>query len=110
VLIKRLLSDHMVVQVEPVQGFTQTGLVILHPEDEPVRVGTVVMAGPGRRYKDKLVPMPPDIMGKRVMFMVAASDTRPQMSQYLDEGQRMIRLGDVLLEVDHDADVRATKR
>ena len=109
-LVKKLLSDYLIVQLEPAHEKTEGGIIILHPEHEPVRLGKVLMAGPGRRYKDKLVPMPEDIIGKRVMFMIAASDARPQLSSYLDEGQRMIRLGDILVEVDHDVDIHATKR
>lgn len=108
--IKQLLSDYLLVKLEPAHETTEAGLIIVNPEHEPVRLGTVVMAGPGRRYRDKLVPMPEDIVGKRLVFMIAASDTRPQLNSYVDEDQRLIRLGDVLLEVDHGSDIRLTKR
>ncbi len=110
--IRRLLSDWMLVEVEPEKKKTRGGIIIPDTTNEPVRVGRVLMAGPGRQYVDKLVPMP-DIIGQRVAFMIAASQTkkgqavRSQLA--LSPEQEIIRLGDVLFVVEGDAEIEITK-
>lgn len=106
--LARLLSDYILVQLEPEQEKTAGGIIKLGPE--PVRTGHVLMVGPGRDYVDRFVPMP-DLIGKRIAFMIAASQTkkgqavRRQLS--LADDQEVIRLGDVLFEVDEG--VRVSK-
>lgn len=100
----RLLSDWMLVQLEREQEKSKGGIIIPDTaRNEPVRVGRVLMVGPGRRYRDKFIPMPGDLIGQRVAFMIAASQTRQGQAVRtrlsLPEDQEIIRLGDVLLVV-----------
>lgn len=96
--LQRLLSDWMLVKLEPEKKTTSGGIVIPDTREEPVRTGHVVMAGPGRRYRDKFIPMP-DILGKRIAFMIAASQTKQgrELRVHLSEDEELVRLGDVLL-------------
>lgn len=104
--VRKLLSDWMLVALEPEKKVTSTGIVILNPE--PIRTARVIQQGPGRRYMDKFVPMP-DLVGKRVAFMIAASQTTQgrqlRRTLELDEDLELIRLGDVLLEIDEGVEV-----
>lgn len=96
--IIKLLSDWMLVQEEPVDQTTAGGLLLPNPDAQAVRIGTVLQAGSGRRYRDRLIPMPDDIVGQRVVFFAGASDTSQgqKLKTMMVEGQRLIRLGDVL--------------
>lgn len=108
--IKKLLSDWLLVELEPARKKTAGGILLPDADKEPVRTGVILMAGPGRRYMDKFVPMPDSIVGKRVSFMIAASHTKggKQLRTHLDmeNNRELIRLGDVLLEVDGAVEVR----
>ncbi len=105
----RLLSDWLLVEIDPTEEKTSGGIIKLDKEADPIRTGVVVQAGPGRQYTDKLVPMEAGIVGKRLAFMMAATQTKAgeQLHTHLDMGEnfRLIRLGDVLLEVDKDTEV-----
>ena len=106
--IRKLLSDYLLVRVEP--AVTHAGCIVLpDPEAEPIRTGEVIMAGPGRHYSDKFVPVPDDIVGKRVAFMMAATQTGSgravQQALELDKDHVLIRMGDVLLDVDIGVEV-----
>ena len=105
--VVKLFSDWMVVEEEAAKTHTSGGLVIVHPEHAPIRTAKVLMAGPGRRYTDKFIPMPEDIVGQRVLFMIGASYTKQgqQINIELPDGQRFIRYGDVLGLVDGDVEV-----
>jgi len=110
--IKRLLSDYMLVRIDPIPEKTKGGIIRagqLDRDKEPIRTGVVLMAGPGRRYTDKFMPMPANILGKRVAFMIAASQTKGgrdlRQTLQMDAEHEIIRLGDVLLEVDKDVEV-----
>lgn len=108
--IKKLLSDWILIELEPAKEKTAGGIVLPDADRESVRTGTVLKAGPGRRYRDKFVPMPEGIVGKRVSFMIAASHTKggKQLRSHLDmeDNRELIRLGDVLLEVNEGVEVR----
>lgn len=99
--ISRLFSDWMLVQLEPASGVTKGGIIKPGMYEEPIRTAHVLMAGPGRQYRDRFVPMPEDIIGQRVAFMIAASQTRQgqelRMHLSLPDNGELIRLGDVLL-------------
>lgn len=105
----RLRSDYLLLRLDPVKEQTRGGIIILDPDREPIRTGTVLQHGPGRKYVDKFEPMPDDIVGKRLAFMMAATQTQAgeQLHMHLDLGDdlRLIRLGDVLLEVGQDVEV-----
>lgn len=98
----------MLVELEPEKKVTKGGVIIPDTSPAPVRVAKVLMAGPGREYKDKFIPMP-DIIGHRVAFMIAASQTKQgreiRTSLSLDDNHEIIRLGDVLFEVDGDVEI-----
>ena len=107
--LSRLLSDWMLVKLDPARERTKGGIVLLDPASQPIRTGTVLMAGPGRRYSDKFVPMPEGIVGTRVAFMIDAAHTKSGQTTHqllqLDNEHELIRLGDVLLEVGEDVEV-----
>jgi co-chaperonin GroES (HSP10) len=109
VRLRRLLSDWMLVELEPEKKMTAGGIIVPDTLEEPVRVGRVLMTGPGRRYVDKFVPVPEGIVGQRVAFMIAASQTkqgkqlRTRLS--LEDNEEIIRLGDVLLIVEEGVEV-----
>jgi co-chaperonin GroES (HSP10) len=108
VKIQRLLSDWMLVELEPERKVTKSGIVIPDTSPAPVRVAKVLMTGPGRRYTDKFVPMP-DLVGHKVAFMIAASQTKQghaiRSTLCLDSNHEIIRLGDVLFETDEDVEI-----
>jgi len=57
--IRKLLSDWMLIQLDPRKETTPGG--IIRTSEQPVWTGVVQMAGPGRQYRDKFVPMEEDI-------------------------------------------------
>lgn len=106
--IAKLLSDWMLVELEPEIRKTAAGLLMPDIYRVPVYIGKVLMAGSGRHYRDKFVPMEKDIVGQRVAFMAAASDgSRQGMSlmHYVEENQRLIRQGDVLFVVTGEGEI-----
>lgn len=106
--LQRLLSDWMLVELEPERKMTSSGIVIPDSSSAPIRTARVLKAGPGRRYLDKFVPMP-DLVGKRVAFMIAASQTKQghqlRRTMELEDNLELIRLGDILLEIDEGVEV-----
>lgn len=107
--LKRLLSDCLLIKLDPALEKTKGGIVVLDTATQPIRTGVVVMAGPGRRYTDKFIPMPEGFIGTRVAFMAAASQTKSGLATrgllQLDGDHELIRLGDVLLEVDEGVEI-----
>ena len=104
--ILRLLNDRMLVRVEPSKKTTPAG--IIKPGAAPVWIGEVLMAGPGRHYKDKYVPMEDDIIGKRVAFLSAATDSHEEgllLKDHLAKDERIIRQSDILLVVEGEVDI-----
>lgn len=106
--IQRLRSDWMLVELEPEKRVTDEGIIM--PDTaflEPLRIGRVEIAGPGREYSDGVNKgMPDDIIGKRVAFMILASKTKQgaelRERLQLDDDHELIRLGDCLLMLDDD--------
>lgn len=96
--IIKLLSDWLLVEEEPVDRTTASGIILPNPDAQAVRIGVVLQAGSGRRYRDRTIPMPEDIVGQRVVFLAGASDTTQgqKLKTMLPNGRRLIRLGDVL--------------
>lgn len=100
--IAKLLSDWMLVELEPEIRKTAAGLLMPDIYRVPVYIGKVLMAGSGRYYRDKFIPMEKDMVGQRVAFMAAASDGSRQgmaLMHHVDENQRLIRQGDILFIV-----------
>lgn len=100
--IVRLLSDWMLVRVKPGPELTRGGIVDIRAE--VVSEGLVLMAGPGRRYVNKFVPMEPGIVGERVAFLTAVADTKQGLEHQAMLGKelRLIRQGDVLFVIEGD--------
>jgi co-chaperonin GroES (HSP10) len=101
--ITKLLSDWMLLELEPEKRFTRGGLVLPDNVKGYVRVGKVIMTGIGRQHKDRFVPMDPDILGKRVAFFVAAMSGHRQgqaLKSYLDSDKGLIRQEDVLAVIE----------
>ncbi len=92
----RPLHDWLLVELEP-QKETFEGSIIVRVSDSPIRIGKVLAAGPGRYYVDKFVPTEVEV-GERVVFLIAAADTRSgqALHHHLPDNQRLIRETDVL--------------
>jgi co-chaperonin GroES (HSP10) len=104
--IKQLLNDWLLVRLEPRKKTTPGG--IIRTTEQPVWVGLVLMAGPGRQFRDKFVPMEKEIVGQRVAFLSAATDshlTGLAINAQLNEEERLIRMSDVLFMVDGDVEI-----
>jgi chaperonin GroES len=94
---KKLLTDHVLVELEPARERTGGGIIIPGTVAEPVRVGRVLMVGPGRKFKDRFVPTTVQ-EGERVCFFIASADTKSgkSVSYHLEESQRLMREQDIL--------------
>jgi len=95
--IKKLLSDWLLVAMEEENKVTAAGILKTSPER--IRVGTVLMAGPGRNYTDKYLPTTSDIVGKRIVFMRMSVDGHQQgvaLRELLEKDHVLIRERDVL--------------
>lgn len=104
---RQLLSDWLLVKLEPRQEVSLGGIVL--PKGGTVRTGEVLMAGPGRQHKDRFVPTEKDIVGKRVAFFVAAVSGHQQgqaLIKYLGDDQGLIRQSDILLFLEGDVSVQ----
>jgi hypothetical protein len=99
--IKKVLHDAILVELEPV--YKKSSLLEI-PGSEAVRIGRVLMVGSGKQYTDRFVPMP-DIVGKRVAFMMMAVLMRSAQHRDLPENQVIVRMGDLLFEVDDGVDI-----
>lgn len=94
------LHDLILVELEePEETYSNTSIVRVG--DEPVRIGKVLAAGPGRRYQDKFVPTELKV-GDRVAFFIAATEcgSGPQVNYQLGGNKRLIRENDVLVVVE----------
>lgn len=93
----KLLSDHVLVELEPARERTGGGIILPGTVAEPVRVGRVLQAGPGRRFKDRFVPTSVQV-GERVCFFIASADTKTgqAVTYHLEKDQRLMREQDIL--------------
>lgn len=105
--IRTLLSDCILIKLEPEKKEMASGIIIPDTSPEPIRVGEVLMTGPGKQFTDKFVPMADDLVGKRVAFFMATAESKQglQLTQYLDEDTRIIRQGDVLCVIEEGVEV-----
>jgi co-chaperonin GroES (HSP10) len=102
----RLLSDWVLVELEPAKEATLGGIIKVGPD--PIRIAKVLKAGPGRHYVDKYVPSEVK-PGDRFPFFKATSDTKQgrQLAERLPEGQELIRESDILFVIE-EGDVEVT--
>ena len=102
------LHDCMVVRVDPVKEYTRGGIIKVAPE--PVRTGTVLAIGPGRRYKDKYIPTEAKV-GDRIAFFDAVTKTMQgkQLAWKLPEDQVLIRENDALFIIPEGMDIEVTQ-
>lgn len=99
----RPLSDVVLVRMDPPQRRSEV-LFTPNDEDVPVRTGTVLRVGPGRRKlkhraKDQTTFIPTQLReGERVVFFAAAAKTKKGRLpiQHLEDDQALIREEDVL--------------
>lgn len=106
--IKKLLSDWILVELEPEKRQTRGGIIFPDNAKGYIRCGKVLMAGPGRYYTDKFTPMDSDIVGKRVAFFIAALSGHRQgqtLKSYFDDDQGLIRRDDVLLILEEEVTI-----
>ncbi len=117
---KRLLTDHVLVKLEPSREKTQGGIVIPGTSPHPLRLGRVLQVGPGR-YRKVRRRSAPDYAevyhpmeaqpGDRVAFFIASVDTRSgqAVTYYLQEDERLIREDDILFVIPDGIDVEVTR-
>jgi co-chaperonin GroES (HSP10) len=109
--IQKLLSDWLLIDIEPEKKVTASGIIVPDTVGEPVRVGTIKMTGPGRDYRDKFVSIALR-EGDRVAFMIGASQTKQgrELRQRLemDSTQELIRQGDVLFVIEDNGPISIT--
>ncbi len=99
----RPLQDCIVVKLEPVPR-RESGIITVAPE--PVRIGCVTAAGPGKRYPDKFVPTQVQV-GDRVAFFKAVTETQQgeRVGHHLDDETVLLRETDVLFVVQDGVDI-----
>jgi hypothetical protein len=109
--LRKLLSDWLLVRLDTRKETTPGG--IIRVTEQPVWTGVVEMAGPGRRYTDKFIPMDPDIVGQRIAFLSAATDghqTGMSLLRYLDKEHRLVRMSDILFVVNEQMKITKDDR
>jgi co-chaperonin GroES (HSP10) len=118
--IVKLLHDYLLVRLDPRKKTTSGG--IIRTTEQPVWTGVVLMAGPGRQYIDKYVPVEVKV-GERVAFLSAATDSHltglaikeALVHNYVGEEiaktdeQRIIRENDVLFVIEGEGELELTK-
>lgn len=101
--IKKLLNDGVLVELEPIKR-RESGITVEGAGDEALRIGRVLMAGRGKEYTDRFIPMP-DIVGKRVGFLILAAKLRSEQTENLPPNQIIIMMGDLLFEIGDGVDI-----
>jgi co-chaperonin GroES (HSP10) len=116
----RLLTDHILVRLEPMRTQTKGGIIIPDTQPRPLRLGTVLLTGPGRYRKvrrrgttqyDEVWRPVEAAKGDRVAFFIASVDTKSgqAVTHYLQEDQRIIREDDILFLIPDGIDVEVTQ-
>lgn len=108
----RPLRDVLLVRLEPERPVTAGGIIRPLVRQNPSRIGTVVRAGPGRRWKDKrtgkwsfwAMEAKP---GDRVVFPAALLDVSQgkATAHVLGDDEALIRETDILLVLEQGAEV-----
>ena len=106
----RLLNDHILVELEPRPEKTRGGIVIPDTQAISVRTGTVRMAGTGKYYTDKYVPVEVKV-GERVVFLIGSVDTKSGQSivKHLRENEVLVREVDILFVIPQDSKLEVTQ-
>jgi len=115
VKFRLLLSDRLLVRLDPRRAQTRGGLVIPETEAQSVRTGTIQQVGLGKRerirrkngeYREVLRPIEAK-EGERIAFFIGSVDTRSgqSVSRYLLEDQCVIREDDVIGVLEGDVEV-----
>lgn len=101
--IIKLLNDGILVELEP--NFRK-GVIIqdIGRGGNALRIGRVLLVGRGKQHTDKFVAMP-DIMGKRVGFLILSALLRPEQCDHLPDEHIVIKQGDLLFTVEDGVDV-----
>lgn len=118
ITFSRLLTDRVLVRLEPQKTATSGGVLLVR--DEPYRTGVVVAAGPGRWVKVKRrgaegyreVLRPTEVReGERIVFPIGSVDTKvgKAVTHYLREDERVIREDDILFVIEDDTDVEVSR-
>lgn len=103
----RLLSDCVLVELEPAADTTRGGIVKIGPA--PVRIARALRVGPGRHYPDGRY-IPTEVKpGDRFPFFKAVTDSQSgkKVTERLPEGQELIRESDILFIIE-EGDVEIT--
>lgn len=97
----RLRSDWILVELEPEKRVTSSGIIVPGTSENPVRIGLIKQAGPGRQYPDCYRPTQV-APGERVVFFIGSTDTQSgkQLVGHLDPNHRLIRENDILCVVE----------
>jgi co-chaperonin GroES (HSP10) len=119
-MFKTLLTDRLLVRLEPLKEKTLGGIVIPGTKARTVRTGVILKAGPGRyvkvrrrgtqEYREVLRPVTAQA-GERVAFLIGSVDTKTgqAVTHYLQEDERVIREDDVLFVIPDGIDVEVTQ-
>ena len=101
----RPLHDWLVIELEPAPEM-KGSIIIPGTVPEPIRIGKVLRAGPGRQWPEKFVPMAVKA-GERIAFFKAVTDSgqNKAASFQLPKDQELIRETDVLFTVEGDVEV-----
>ena len=96
-------SDWLLVELEPESEMVR-GLARVGPA--PIRIAKILKVGPGRRYKDRYVPMEAR-PGDRFPFFKATTDSKSgrSIAERLPEGQEMVRETDILFVLEEDVEI-----
>lgn len=103
---KKLLSDRILVELEPVKAVTRGGIVIPNTSPRPIRIGVVKKVGPGRQYRDCYRPTEIAV-GDRAAFFIGSTDTKEgtHVKSMIDDNHVVIRENDVLFLAEGDVEV-----
>jgi co-chaperonin GroES (HSP10) len=108
----RPLNDLVIVKVDEPEQVSDT-IVMPNVENTPLRKGTVLRVGPGRRKlkrrgKKDMVYIPTQVKpGDRIVFFAAATGTKQgkQLAYSLPDDEDMIREEDILFVFEGDVKV-----
>jgi chaperonin GroES len=110
----RPLHDVLLIDIEQEKKVSSGGIILPDSSREPIRIGKVVAAGPGRSWKVRdgkktFWPMQAEA-GDRVAFFMANLETKQgyQLCHVLGEGHGLIRETDVLFVIPEGENIEVT--